>query len=59
MRAWHAVRWYVHELMGDSAYDHYVARHHVDHPDHEPLTAAQWWRAKADAEASAPQTRCC
>lgn len=54
-----SLRWFVRELMGDSAYDKYVERHRLDHPDHEPMTPAQWWRAKADAEASAPQTRCC
>ncbi|TRW47307.1 YbdD/YjiX family protein [Georgenia yuyongxinii] len=54
-----SARWYVRELLGDSAYDKYVARHHLEHPDHEPMSQRAWWRERAEAEAVNPQPRCC
>jgi len=52
------VRWYVRELTGEAAYDRYVA-HARTHPEREPLTRAQWWRARDDARESAAHERCC
>lgn len=54
-----AVRWYVRELTGEAAYDRYVAAHARSHPDHEPLTRAQWWRARDDAREAMAHERCC
>lgn len=54
-----AVRWYVRELTGEAAYDRYVAAHARRHPDHEPLTRAQWWRARDDAREAMAHERCC
>nr|WP_318241536.1 YbdD/YjiX family protein [Cellulomonas avistercoris] len=53
------VRWYVRELTGEAAYDRYVAAHARTHPDHAPLTRAQWWRARDDARESLAHDRCC
>ena len=50
------VRWYVRELTGEGAYDRYVAAHTGTHP---PLTRAQWWRARADAQEGTGHERCC
>ena len=52
------VRWYVRELTGEAAYDRYVAAH-ADDAAHPPLTRAQWWRARADAQEGAARERCC
>lgn len=47
------------DFTGESAYDRYVERHRREHPDHEPMTARQWWRAKADEDEKHVQPRCC
>ncbi len=53
-RGWRAVRWYVRELMGDSAYEHYLERFAIDHAgvepseQHEPLTEREFWRQRID-----------
>lgn len=53
------VRWYVRELTGEAAYDRYVAAHGRTHPDHPPLTRAQWWRERDDVRERASHERCC
>ena len=65
-RSWHrvtglasGVRWYVHELMGDTAYAKYVARHEALHPGVEPLTERAFWRQRTDEAERAPVARCC
>ena len=47
------------DFTGESAYDRYVERHRRDHPDHEPMSAREWWRAKADFDDANVQARCC
>ena len=54
-----SIRWYVRELSGEAAYDRYVAAHERTCPDHEPLTRAQWWRARDDFRESTSHERCC
>lgn len=54
-----ALRWYVHELLGDTAYARYVRRHEATHPGAEPLSEREFWRRRwADLEA-ATVSRCC
>jgi hypothetical protein len=55
VRALRAVRWYARELMGDAAYEHYLARFAVDHADadqngceHRPLSERDFWRQRSD-----------
>lgn len=52
-----AVRWYVRELLGESAYERYRDRHAREHPDHPPLSERDFWRARADARTTGPG--CC
>ena len=58
-----AVRWYVRELMGDSAYERYLARFAVDHADAghgehgQPLSEREFWRRRIDNQAV--DARCC
>ena len=35
-------------VMGADAYDRYVARHRVEHPDHEPMSEREWWRCRQE-----------
>lgn len=56
-RAARAVRWYVRELLGDSAYERYRDRHAREHPGAPPLTEREFWRARSDGRATGPG--CC
>ena len=47
---------FVHDLLGDSAYGRYVARHRIEHPDHPPMTAREFWRQRSHDDAP---PRCC
>ena len=47
------------DMTGESAYDRYVERHRRTHPDHEPLSERQWWRARADVDERNVSTGCC
>lgn len=59
VRAAGAVRWYMSGLMGDGAYDVYVAHQRRTHPEAEPLTERQFWRQKMDDQDRNPGARCC
>ncbi len=58
-RAGRGIRWYVTTLMGDRAYDVYVAHHRAQHPDAPPLTERQFWRQRTDEQDRNPGARCC
>ena len=47
------------DFTGESAYDRYVERHRREHPDHEPLSERQWWRARAEFDERNVSTGCC
>ncbi|PHP53432.1 YbdD/YjiX family protein [Actinomyces ruminis] len=47
------------DFTGESAYDRYVERHRREHPDHAPLTARQWWRARAEFDERNVSAGCC
>lgn len=51
------VRSFVADLMGDSAYQRYVARHAVEHPGHPPMDERAWWRERYTGMEN--QVRCC
>lgn len=57
-RVGQAICWYTRELMGDTAYQHYLARFAVDHDDDcQPLTEKEFWHRRID---DAPlDARCC
>jgi uncharacterized short protein YbdD (DUF466 family) len=57
VRAARAVRWYVRELMGDSAYERYRARHAREHPGATPLGEREFWRARSAGAHTGPG--CC
>ena len=43
----------------ESAYDRYVERHRREHPDHEPMSEREWWRARAEHDERNVSTGCC
>jgi uncharacterized short protein YbdD (DUF466 family) len=59
VRAGRGIRWYLTTLMGDRAYDTYVAHHRAHHPTDPPLTERQFWRQKMDDQDRNPGARCC
>lgn len=47
------------DFTGESAYQRYVERHRREHPDHEPMSARQWWRERAAFDEENVSTGCC
>lgn len=58
-RVGRGIRWYMSNLMGDSAYATYAAHHGRHHLDEAPLTERQFWRQKMDDQDRNPGARCC
>lgn len=59
VRGARAVRWYMTNLMGETAYATYVEHHRATHPGTEPLCERDFWRKHyADQDAN-PGARCC
>ena len=56
-RAWRGVRWYVRALAGETRWDDYLA-HCAEH-GHAPVSRREFERARADARAASPTSRCC
>lgn len=54
-----SIRWYVTTLMGDRAYDTYVAHLHRQHPGVSPMSEREFWRARMDEQERNPGARCC
>ena len=53
------IRWYVTTLMGDRAYDVYVAHHRAQHPDAAIPTERQFWCDRMAEQDRNPGARCC
>lgn len=47
------------DFTGESAYERYRERHLRDHPDHEPMSEREFWRARDDFAEANVQTGCC
>lgn len=47
------------DFTGESAYDHYVERHRLEHPDHEPMGEREFWRDRARFDEDNVSTGCC
>lgn len=47
------------DLTGESAYEKYVARHRREHPDCEPMSAREFWRARSRTAEESVTTGCC
>ena len=59
LRAGRSIRWYITTLMGDRAYETYVAHLARVHPGTAPLTERQFWRQKMADQDANPGARCC
>jgi uncharacterized short protein YbdD (DUF466 family) len=51
--------WYLREVMGENAYDHYLERHRRDHPGEPVLSRREFERRRADGLEVRPGQRCC
>ena len=56
---WRAIRALWRDFTGESAYDRYVERHRRQHPDHEPVSSREFWRARARFDEENVSTGCC
>jgi uncharacterized short protein YbdD (DUF466 family) len=54
-----AVRWYLRELTGESAYDHYVEHQCREHPGGPMLSRRDFERQRMAELESRPGIRCC
>ena len=53
------VLWYLREVMGENAYEHYLEHQRRRHP-HEPLLSRrEFERRRMDERDTHPQARCC
>lgn len=59
VRAARGVRWYMRNLMGDSAYETYLAHHRRQHTGVAPMTERAFWRDRMDEQDRNPGARCC
>jgi len=62
------VVWYVKGILGEDAYEKYVAHHtascetdaaRLDGAQHPLMTAREFWRDQTDRQDQNPQGRCC
>ena len=53
------IRWYVTSLMGDRAYEIYVAHLAVEHPGEPPLSEREFWVQRYREQEATPGARCC
>jgi uncharacterized short protein YbdD (DUF466 family) len=51
--------WYLREVMGENAYDHYLAHQRRDHPDDRVLSRREFERRRMDQLDDHPRARCC
>ncbi len=63
MTAWRrwarGVWWYLREVSGESAYDHYVAHQRIADPRAPVLDRRAFEHRRGDLAGSRPQQRCC
>jgi uncharacterized short protein YbdD (DUF466 family) len=53
------VRWYLREVSGESAYDHYVDHMRSDHPQQPVMSRREYERRRQDQRENNPRARCC
>lgn len=59
-RAGRAVAWYLHELMGDTAYRVYLDHHAATYgAEVEPMSEREFWRCRMNEQDQNPGARCC
>ena len=58
-RALRFMWWYIREVSGESAYDHYVEHVRRDHPGEPVMSRRDFERRRQDAREHTTQARCC
>ncbi|HEV3013298.1 MAG TPA: YbdD/YjiX family protein [Actinomycetota bacterium] len=58
-RAGGRVLWYLREVMGENAYEHYLEHQRRDHPDDRVLSRREFERRRMDGMEIRPGQRCC
>jgi uncharacterized short protein YbdD (DUF466 family) len=53
------VRWYLREVTGETAYDHYVEHIRREHPDAIVMSRRDFERMRQDDRDNNPRARCC
>lgn len=56
---WDRVRWYVAGVLGENAYQAYLAHHERTGCGTPPLSERDYWRSRTDWQERNPQGRCC
>ena len=51
--------WYLREVVGENAYEHYLAHQRRDHPDAQVLSRREFGCRRLDRMESARPSRCC
>ena len=51
--------WYLREVMGENAYEHYLEHRRRNHPDEPVLSRAEFERRRMDELERNPRARCC
>jgi uncharacterized short protein YbdD (DUF466 family) len=51
--------WYLREVMGENAYEHYLEHRRRAHPDEPVLSRAEFERRRMDELDQNPRVRCC
>jgi uncharacterized short protein YbdD (DUF466 family) len=55
-----SIRWYVRGVMGEDAYEKYLAHVAGEHGDGAAvMTEQEFWRDRTDRQDANPQGRCC
>lgn len=58
-RAARTLRWYVRGVVGEDAYERYVAHVAATRPGHPVPSEREFWRDKHAYQERHPDTRCC
>jgi uncharacterized short protein YbdD (DUF466 family) len=51
--------WYLREVMGENAYEHYLEHRHRRHPGEPLLSRREFERRRMDERDAHPEARCC
>lgn len=54
-----SLSWYVTSLMGDRAYETWVAHLAVEHPEQTPVSEREFWKQRYREQETTPGARCC
>jgi uncharacterized short protein YbdD (DUF466 family) len=58
-RALSGLVWYARALLGEDAYEHYIAYHRKSGCHSAPMTEKEFWRDRMDRQDKNPEGRCC